>query len=238
MKYKSPSLIASLVVTMLLPSIAAAQLQWFGYVYGGDTAMLDRTAPYTNFGYFSTDSNPASRDATFTVDRIVGRDMKAIVELGKLLWYPGYDSTYRTLHPDFRTRWNTWKSYNATILTSDKILAFLVRDEPFQNQVNVDQYEFAAQMVKQDFPWAKIILTEASIAVADSNPNSYFNQARSRINTVDWIGVDHYAIDPTTNPIFRTAVTKMKQSFPGRKFIYVADGFWTDAHKQAFVTIF
>lgn len=232
MKYKSHSALTALVLALLLPSVAAAQLQWFGYAGGGDTAMLDRTAPYTNFGYFSTDASPSSVAATNTVNRIAGRDMKAIIELGKLLWAPGSNSTYRSLYPDFRTRWNTWRSYNASILSSDKIIAFLVRDEPFLNQVNMDSYEVAAQMVKQDFPWAKILLVEAAHAVADSNPSSYFNVNRSRINTVDWIGVDRYAIDPTTDTIFRAAVPKLKQSYPGRKFIYVGDGYWDDMHKQ------
>lgn len=165
MKYKPQSALAALIVAMLLPSIAAAQLQWFGYAGGGDSAMLDRTAPYINFGYFITDGSPTNTAATSAVNRIVGRDMKVLVELGQLLWAPGTNSTYRSLHPDFRNRWNTWKSYNPTIFSSEKILAFLVRDEPFQNRVNIDQYELAAQMVKQDFPWAKIILIEAAVAV-------------------------------------------------------------------------
>jgi hypothetical protein len=234
MKYKPQSALAALIVAMLLPSIAAAQLQWFGYAGGGDSAMLDRTAPYINFGYFITDANPGSTAATGAVNRIVGRDMKVLVELGQLLWAPGSNSTYRSLYPDFRNRWNTWKSSNPTIFSSEKIIAFLVRDEPFRNRVNIDQYELAAQMVKQDFPWAKIILVEAADTVYDPSPSSYFNINRSRINTVDWIGVDRYAIDPTTDPIFRAAVTKFKQSYPGRKFIYVGDGYWDDMHRQVF----
>jgi hypothetical protein len=232
MKYKPQSALAALLVAMLLPSIATAQLQWFGYAGGGDSQMLDRTAPYINFGYFITDGNPTNTAATAAVNRIVGRDMKVLVELGQLLWAPGANATYRSLYPDFRNRWNTWKSYNPTIFSSEKILAFLVRDEPFQNRVNIDQYEMAAQMVKQDFPWAKIILIEAAAAVYDPSPSSYFNLNRLRINTVDWIGVDRYAIDPTTDTIFRTAVTKFKQSYPGRKFVYVGDGYWDDMHRQ------
>ena len=233
MKYQPQSALAAILVAVLLPSIATAQLQWFGYAGGGDSAMLDRTSPYINFGYFITDGNPSSTAATAAVNRIVGRDMKVLVELGQLLWAPGSNSTYRSLYADFRNRWNTWKAYNSTIFSSDKILAFLIRDEPFQNRVNIDHYEMAAQMVKQDFPWAKIILIEAAVAVFDSSSSSYFNVNRLRINTVDWIGIDRYAIDPTTDFIFRTAVTKFKQSYPGRKFVYVGDGFWDDMHKQA-----
>jgi len=85
MKYKPQSALAALLVAMLLPSIATAQLQWFGYAGGGDSPMLDRTAPYINFGYFITDGNPTNTAATAAVNRLVGRDMQVLVQLSQLL---------------------------------------------------------------------------------------------------------------------------------------------------------
>jgi hypothetical protein len=227
---KLNSAVAVLFVALLLPPIAGAQLQWFGYAGGGDDAMLDRTVTYINFGYFSTDENHRSTAAYYRINAMSQREMKAIVELGKLLWRPGADGRYQTLYPDYVDRWNTWKSTNAGALTSDKVLGFLVRDEPFLNKVNISNLEAASQMIKQDFPWAKIILVEAADAVYDPNPLSHFNQNRLRFNTVDWIGVDRYYIDPTSDFIFREAVTKLKQSYPGKKSVYVADGFWNQTH--------
>ena len=198
-------------------------------------AMLDRTASYINFGYFITDENYGSRNASFRINAMAQGDMKAIVELGQLLWNPNSSGRpYRTLYSNYLTRWNTWKSANASALTSDKVLGFLIRDEPFSQDVNITQWEVAARMVKQDFPWAKIMLIEAAVTVNNPNPASYFNQNYPRIQTVDWVGLDRYFIDPTTDSVFRTAVTKMKQSFPGRKFIYVADGWWDVNHANAF----
>lgn len=233
MNLKLNTALTVFVVTILLTPVAQAQLQWFGYAGSSDDAMLDRTATYINFGYFSTSENPASTAAYYRITAMNQREMKAIVELGKLLWKPGTSQTYRTLYPDYISRWNTWKTYNAPALTSDKVLAFLVRDEPFLNQVNIDQLEIACRLVKQDFPWAKIILVEAASAVADSNPLSHFNLNRARLSTVDWIGVDRYYIDPSTDIMLRNAVTKLKQSYPGRKTLYVADGFWNQPHVDA-----
>ena len=235
MKHKSRSAIAALLIVMLLPSLTSAQLQWFGYAGGGTEAMLDRTTSYINFGYFITDSNSRSQNAAIRISAMAQRNMKAIVELGQLLWNPNSSGgAYRTLYGDYVTRWNNWKNTNGFVLTSDKVLGFLIRDEPFSAGVNISQWEIAARMVKQDFPWAKIMLVEAAVTVNDSNPASYFNQNFPRIQTVDWVGLDRYSIDPTTDLVFRNAVTKMKQNFPGRKFIYVADGWWNSAHAAAF----
>ena len=230
MNLKLNSAVAVLVIALLLPSIAAAQLQWFGYAGGGDDTMLDRTVTYINFGYFSTDEDPRSTAVFYRIDAMTQREMKAIVELGQLLWEPGTSGTYQSLYTDYVDRWNTWKTTNAPALTGDKVLGFLVRDEPFLNKVDISQLEAASQMIKRDFPWAKIILIEAADAVYDSDPLSHFNQNRARLSTVDWIGVDRYYIDPTTDIILRDAVVKLKQSYPGRKTIYVADGFWNQAH--------
>ena len=234
MKLKFKSVVAAFVMALALPSVASAQLQWFGYTGGADNEALEGTASYVNFGYFSTDENDTNAAATDRVNAMSQKNMKAILELGKLLWAPGPSGTYRTLYSNFQARWNNWKQANASVLTSDKVLAFLVRDEPFTNQVNIFHFEIACQMVKQDFPWAKIILVEAADIVACPNANCYFNQYRAIVNTVDWIGVDKYAINPVTDTVFRSAVTRMKQSYPGRKFVYVGDGFWDSSHVSAF----
>lgn len=215
-------------------STAAGQLQWFGYAGGGDNAMLDGTASYTNFGEFQTDGNAASTAATDRINAMAQRNVKALVELGKLLWEPGGAGTYAWLYSDYQARWNTWKQANASVLTSSKVLGFIVRDEPFTGMVNIYQVEAAAQMVKQTFPWAKIIMIEAADTVGCADIGCYFNQYASIIKTVDWIGLDKYAFDPTGDVAFHDDVVKMKDTYPGRKFIYVADGFWDASHAEAF----
>ncbi|HEX8271940.1 MAG TPA: hypothetical protein VF615_04760 [Longimicrobiaceae bacterium] len=210
------------------------QLQWFGYAAGAeDDVSLTGTTSYANWGQVITDDNPSSTWATQRIAALSQHDMKAVVELGKLLWCGA--PAYTNLCQDFATRWQTWKAANAGVLTSDKVLAFIIRDEPFTNGANPYSWQAAAAMVKQDFPWAKIMLIEAADIVACPHSWCAFNQYGSVITTVDWVGVDKYAIHPATDQVLQTAVWKMKQKYPGRKFIYVADGFWTSSHASAFL---
>lgn len=208
-------------------------LQWFGYVAGAeDDVSLTGTDSYTNWGWVITNDTATSTWATQRINAMAQHNMKAIVELGKLLWCPG--SNYTRLCSDFAARWQAWKTANASVLTSDKLLAFSIRDEPFHNGVNPWDWQAAAAMVKADFPYAKIILVEASVAAACVSTPCYFDQYKHVVTTVDWIGTDRYAIDPATDQIFQTARTRIKQAWPGRKMVYVADGFWYGEHIAAF----
>lgn len=205
-------------------------LQHFGYVGGADDDhALNQTKGYTNFAHIAT----VDVSGTFVRDRVTAmsqKGIKATIDLGKVLWC---GTSYTYLCSDYQTRWNTWKTTNASILTSDKVLAFAIRDEPFFNKVNIPGYETAAQMVKTDFPWAKIFLVEAACAVRGScNGTSHtaFSQYTGTMPSVDWVGVDEYAIRPTTNTGYKNAVQKLKLKFPGKKTVYIMDGYWDAAH--------
>lgn len=210
-------------------SAAAGSLQWFGYAAGADEDIwLNGTDSYANVGEIVTDANPSSTWATQRITALTQHDMKAIVDLGQLLWFsPGF----HTLYNDYTARWNSWKQANASVLTSDKVLAFVIHDEPFWTGADITQYEAAAAMVKRDFPWAKLILIEAAVGVAD--PGSNFAQNAWRVSTVDWIGVDRFWIDPRTDPTFLSAVSTIKSRFPGRKMVYVMDGYWDQTHADS-----
>jgi hypothetical protein len=213
-------------------SAAAGSLLWFGYAAGAeDEPSLIGTDSYANWGEVITDGNAASTLATQPINALSAHNMKAVVELGQLLWAgPGYTELY----PDYVARWNSWKAANASALTSAGVIAFIIRDEPFSNGTNIASYQTAAAMVKQSFPWAKIILIEAAQTILCTDPGcSTWSQA-GQVSSVDWIGVDRYAIDPRTDVTFRDAVTRMKQQFPGRKMVYVADGYWDASHGDAF----
>jgi hypothetical protein len=229
-------LILSALISLLTASAALAnQLQWFGYVAGVDQDVwLDGTRSYANWGWVVTDASPSSTLTTDRVNALAQRNMKGIIELGSLLWSPEGD--YRGLYLDYATRWQTWKNANASVLNSTKVLAFLVRDEPFHNQVDIHSFEIASQMVRHDFPWAKLILIEAArdVACAD-DPGCWFNQYSSATGTFDWIGADKYAIHPSTDTEFQNAVAILKQTYPGRKTLYAADGWWESAHADAFL---
>jgi len=213
------------------PSVAAGALQWFGYAGSSqDEPTLIGTDSYANWGEVITDENASSSAAATQINALGAHGMKAVVELGKLLWAP---TAYIGLYGDYVARWNTWKAANASALTSDKVIAFIIRDEPFSASVNMVQYQWAAAMVKADFPWAKIILIEAAQTVTCQQPGCYFPQTAGQVSSVDWIGVDRYAIDPRTDQPFRDAVSIMKAQFPGRKMVYVMDAYWNQTHADS-----
>jgi hypothetical protein len=228
--------VSSLVLLLSLLFLAKgswAQLQWFGYVSGADYDLwLDGTASYVNFGWFATDANAASTATSDRLNAMAQRNLKGIVDLGQLLWNPA--DGYRTLYPDYVSRWNTWKSANAGALTSAKLLGFSVRDEPFHTGTHIPSFELASQMVRHDYPWAKLILIEAADTVSDdaecADPGCYFNSYRYATSTFDWVCVEKYAINPATDSVFLGALNKIKQTYPGRKIAYSADGWWGAAH--------
>jgi hypothetical protein len=209
-------------------SVAAGTLQWFGYAASTqDEPTLAGTDSYANWGEVITDSSSTSTAATAQINALSQHGMKAVVELGELLWAA---PSHTTLYPDYTARWNAWKAANASALTSGKVLAFLVLDEPFSKGADMSQYEAAAAMVKRDFPWAKVILIEAAVTVNCTGPACAFGTRAGLVTSVDWVGVDRYAIDPRTDTPLHDAVQRMKQQYPGRKMVYVMDSYWDQTH--------
>lgn len=217
-------------------------LQYYGYVGGADDDQaLSRTYGYTNFAHISATANPAD---TFVRDRVTAlaqKGSKAVIDLGLVLWcdYYGEQNKWRYLCNDWLSRWNQWKSVNAGILTSDKVIAFSIRDEPFNYNVSMTSFEQAAAQVKTDLPWAKLLLTEAACVIARDDCGIFphagaFNSYRGTLPNIDWIGVDDYAIHPGTDSTFQSAVNQMKARFPSKQWLYVMDGWWSDDHPAVF----
>lgn len=240
-------LCARLAMTLLLGALfalpAMAQLQYFGYVGAADDDVsLGKTKGYTNFAHIGTSGNIYD---PFVIDRLTAlsqRGMKATIDLGQVLWcdYDG-DGHFRYLCNDWVQRWNNWKAYNASVLTPDKVLAMTVRDEPLIHGASMADYDLASGRVKTDLPWVKLWMVEGACLVAWDNcgVNAYqgkFNAYTGGLPYTDWIGVDIYSVHPATDSTLQAARNKMKAKFPGKKWLYVADGWWAynDAHANAF----
>jgi len=212
---------------------AAAQIQYFGYVNGADEdAWIEATKSYTNWSWLVYTPERSTPWMAQRLDALGRNNMKAILELGYLLWNPA--TNYATLHPEYLQRWNTFKTALHPYLSSGQVIAVQIRDEPFLNGVWMSDWETAAQMIRRDYPNIKILLVEAAASVADPTPSSYFNQYKYSVQTVDWICVVLYGIDPVTDPGFHAAVEKMKWTYPNRKFAYAADGFWGQPQVEGF----
>ena len=217
-------------------------LQYFGYVGGANTDLaLNQTFGYTNVAHLSTTVNPSDPNLAARVNALAQKGSKAVIDLGLLLWCdrPGETNKWRTLCVDWLSRWNQWKSANAGVLTPDKVLAFGIRDEPFNYDVSMTQYEQAAAQVKADFPWVKTYLVEAACVIVYNNCGIFpgsgaFNRYQGTLPNIDWIGVDSYGIRPATDTTFKNAVSRMKSRFPTKQWLYVMDGWWSTDHQTKF----
>lgn len=244
---KRKAALAVLLGTLLsLP--ASAGIQYFGYHESGqDDLGLDKVKGFTNFSYISTSANIYDTHVPNRVNAMSQRGIKAVVELGKVLWCD-YDGSgyYRTLCWDWQQRWTNWKNYNAGILTPSKLLALVVRDEPFNWNVSMAEFEAAAAKVKADLavshPTVKIWLLESACVVAGEpcgpNPGSgAFDLYQGTLPNVDWIGLNAYYIHPETDPMYQLALSRIKSRFPNKKRIYNMDAWWSSAHEAAFGSI-
>lgn len=206
------------------------QLQYFGYVGNGDDDWgLAMTKGFTNFAHVwarNSTSDPFVRDR---VAAIAQKGLKATIDLGRVFWcdYAG-DGSFRTRCTDWQTRWQQWKTFNAGILTPDRVLAFAVLDEPFMRNVNMAHYDEVTLRVKADFPWARIWLFEAACLVRQqcgANPAALAGY-QGTLPGVDWLAVGEYAILPVNHTGYLSARDAMKRRFPGKGWMYVADAYW------------
>src|SRR5262245_34830922 len=159
------------LASLVLPGAARAQLQYFGYVGSAYTTPnidqgLEDSKSFTNFTHLAT-SALVQDDLQNRVQAAAQRGLKVTIDLGKLLWCPepGTTDDYRHLCSNYQSRWNAWVQYNLSILTSSRVVAFAILDEPFLRQADMIQYEAAAALVKGTFSWAKIWMIEAACTV-------------------------------------------------------------------------
>src|SRR5262245_56441633 len=222
-----------LAAALALP--AADQLQYFGYVYSGcDDVSLAKTYAYTNFTHLSTAADLTDPFVRTRTVAIAQKGLKVTIDLGLVLWCDygdvdgdGIPDGYRQLCVDYVSRWNTWKQNNASILTSDKVLAFAILDEPFARKADMQQYDAAAAMVKTAFPWAKLWMVEAACIIEGTCGDNYpFYAYSGSLPSIDWLGLDAYGIHPATDSTFLNARARLKGRFPGKKWLYVMDAFW------------
>ncbi|HEX3530459.1 MAG TPA: hypothetical protein VH988_25640 [Thermoanaerobaculia bacterium] len=230
--------LAVLLLGILLALPAAAQIQYFGYDGGAsDDPSLNLTKAFTNFAYIGAQSDLTS---TFVLDRVNAmsqKGLKGVIDLSVVLWcdYDG-DESYRHLCVDWAQRWATWKQNNAGILTSDKVLAFAILDEPFNRNAVMTDYETATQRVKADFPWAKTLMIEGACVIAGTCSPYYggpgISWYQGSLPGIDWLGLDDYGIHPATDQAYQNARAFLKSRFPGRKWVYVMDGYWDSEHQE------
>jgi hypothetical protein len=217
---------------LCLPVLAGAQIQYFGYAAIGDRPTdaqnlqdLDSTASYTNFAALTTTGVVTDPTLRSRVLNVTQHGLKALIDLGKLLWCPA--DNYQHLCPDYLQRWTQWQQINGDIINSANVLAFSVLDEPFGRNA-VGDYDTATSLVKNTYPWAKIYMIEGGAFIRQ--PGGPFDRYIGALPFVDWVGVDEYTIRPASHSGYQAALQKLKSKFPTKKIIYVLDGYWDTNH--------
>lgn len=120
---------------------------------------------------------------------------------------------------NFTSRWNTFKTINASSLNNSKIGGFYVMDEPFWNGITFAELDTICTLIKADFPTIPIMIIEASPAIS----------AMQIPTTVDWLSFDQYGIfNPDTDPGFLANLTllKSKRSNASQEIFLTIDDQW------------
>lgn len=159
-------------------------------------------------------------DLSQRVTRFTELNMQAVLHLNSL-FFAAVDKnspsgTNYDLRADFKTRWQTFKTNNQTILSASHIGAFYIGEEPTFNGISFNELNTVTNLVKADFPAIPTMLIEASPAVTHLQiPEN-----------IDWIGFDHYFIkNPTTHDEFqqRWQLLKAKRSHSSQKIMVIMD---------------
>lgn len=130
------------------------------------------------------------------------------------------------LHPDYVSRWNTFRTTNISVLDSNKIAAFYIMDEPYWNGLDFNELNQTCVLVKQDFPEIPLMFIEAW-PVVDSVVVPV---------DIDLLGFDKYGVyDVSTDSdyIARLEIIKNKRNKSSQKIMLVMDVQWVDHYATA-----
>jgi hypothetical protein len=211
---------------------APAHLKYFGYYYvdclyddPNDVAIttnyISEVDSFSNFDLLCV--SDYTTDIVSRVNLMTAHCVKPLLSLYDVFYVyagaGGPGGVNYDLYPNYQSRWNSFKTTNASVLNASQIAAFYIMDEPTWNGVTFSEYNTICSMVKSDFPNIPIFLTEAwpeldSLQIPVS---------------VDWISFDRYGIfKPSTDPTYQgfLADIKSKKSTPNQKIFLVVDDQW------------
>jgi len=229
-------LLVILAIVWPLPSrsqLPQQHILYYGYFGALSDTDLSRVRSYTNFTYIDGEYGVSIAPS---LTRIRNNGMRAIIDLGKVLWcptqvFPGTCPGYSGWHlcgnqggteASYITRWNQWVAANSSVLNSTYVVAFSVITESVLLGIPNADVERAVALVKQTFPAIPTLVAEASISITDS----YVVPANA-----DWVGIAAYYIHPNLDDPFKQAVARLrtkKQSW--QKTAYTLDAFHGPSH--------
>jgi Ricin-type beta-trefoil lectin domain-like len=233
MKTKLATIFAISITILLLwpPPQSSSQtqqpLKHFGYIGAVTDSDLDTVRSYTDFTY--VDGEYGQSIVTLAT-RIKSRGMRAVIDLGRVLWCPQDPSNpfgawhlCNSSETDYVTRWNQWVSMNSSVLNGNYVLAFSVITEPSLRSISTADVETAVALVKQTHPQIATLVAEAYISV---------NQTTFQVpRNADWIGIAGYQIHSNLDAAFKESVRVLKlkkQSW--QRLAYTMDAYYGPSH--------
>jgi len=232
----------TLFPTTVLTQQSQQPIKYFGYLGPDNDEALNQVSSYTNFSYITGEYGVP---ITAQVTAIKNHGMRAIIDLGKVLWCQD-DSTngFGTWHlcsalrgdQSYIARWNEWTSMNGSVLNSSNILAFSIITEQTLRGIPVADIQVATSLVKQRYP------DIATMAFDDSQSiySAYLRgQPFSFPSNLDWVGIFEYYIHPNLDVSFKNSMSALKlRKQISQRIAYVMDGFYSDPHTSIAPTIY
>jgi hypothetical protein len=209
-------------------SVKNQHLQYFGFaITDCGTNYTNQVDDFVNLIDMCLD-NFSSLENRVTINTL--NNNKVIIHLQALFINPVVDNNSPTgirydLIENYEEQFNLWKTTNS-FLSSEKVAAFTVADEPAWNQMNMNDLAIITALIKQVFPDIPIMVIEA--------PDS-INQLIITDN-IDWVGFDRYGtIDPENDPEYlqRLQLIKSKRTNQNQKLVLIMESQWLDFYTEA-----
>lgn len=226
------AVILAISITLLWPppqswSQSPQPLKHFGYIGAITDSDLDRVRSYTDFTYVDGEYG---QSIVNLVTRIKSKGMRAVIDLGRVLWCPqdpadpfGPWHLCSTAELSYNTRWNQWVSMNSSVLNDAHVLAFSVIAEPSLRGISTIDVETAVELVKLTRPQIPTLVAESFVSMDPST----FQVPRN----ADWVGIAGYYMRPNLNGAFKESVRILKlkkQSW--QRIAYTMDAFYGESH--------
>lgn len=221
MKKYSLLLFLTFITNIAICQTAPPHLKYFGFalVDVGWDDPHDKTTTTNYITEVGSFSNIAQLGVFNYTDNIIARTnlmnsncVKPLLSIQSICYYEvntlAPSGHHFKLYPNFKARWDTFKSTNLSILDSSKVAAFYVADEPVWNGITFSELDAVCKMIKSDFPNIPLMFVEAYPVL-----NSLIVPT-----SVDWVGFDRYEVfDPTTSSIFLDDLDTLKSKLSTSK---------------------
>jgi hypothetical protein len=124
------------------------------------------------------------------------------------------------LWPNYRARWDAFKSDHALSSHLSSILAFYVADEPTSYGVAAAELTAVFDLIKADFPTVPTLLVEGHLTVLSGllvTPPS-----------VDWVAFDYYAVlNPNAHAEFQASMAALRARLSNaQRIVVIMDAAW------------